>query len=241
MPAHWFSRLCLACGMLFAPTILMSSSADPDLMPLPMSLQRETGVFRLTPGFRVGFATGQDDRLTRAVSRTLRAWEERSGLEFSRNSSGDYLPAANVASAGLVVECAKDAAEFPQLGEDESYTLIVTPEQVRLRAATGRGVLHGLATLQQWLQGDDSGWHLPAVTIGMTPVFAYITFSQDVLYPTYEYAPRITELTAAADQLLAGSMMKLGGMSVMMLAFGISFYRWYQADAKKTGGPKSAR
>jgi len=82
---------------------------------------------------------------------------------------------------------------------------------------------------------------LPAVTIGMTPVFAYITFSQDVLYPTYEYAPRITSLTAAGDQLLAGSMMKLGGMTVMMLAFAISFYRWYQADAKKTGGPVSAR
>ncbi len=74
--------------------------------------------------------------------------------------------------------------------------------------------------------------YLPAVIIGMTPVFAYITFSQDVLYPTYEYAPRITSLTAAADQLLAGSMMKLIGMAVGMTAFAVSFYRWYQADAK---------
>jgi len=88
------------------------------------------------------------------------------------------------------------------------------------------------------------GWqmlYLPAVLIGMTPIFAYITFSQDVLYPTYEYAPRITHLTAAADQLLAGAMMKLIGMGVAMIAFGISFYRWYQIDAKKTGGPKTAR
>ena len=72
-----------------------------------------------------------------------------------------------------------------------------------------------------------------AVIIGMTPVFAYITFSQDVLYPTYEYAPRITSLTAAADQLLAGSMMKLIGMAVAMIAFGVSFYRWYQATERK--------
>jgi putative membrane protein len=71
--------------------------------------------------------------------------------------------------------------------------------------------------------------YLVAVIIGMTPVFAYIMFSTDVLYPTYEYAPRITSLTAAADQLLAGSMMKLGGMAVAMIAFGVSFYRWYQA------------
>ncbi|MSU46757.1 MAG: cytochrome c oxidase assembly protein [Lacunisphaera sp.] len=77
--------------------------------------------------------------------------------------------------------------------------------------------------------------YLPAVVIGMTPVFAYITFSQDVLYPTYEFAPRITGLSAASDQLLAGAMMKLGGMSVMMIAFAVTFYRWYQAGESRAG------
>ena len=77
--------------------------------------------------------------------------------------------------------------------------------------------------------------YLPAVIIGLTPVFAYITFSQDVLYPTYEYAPRISSLTAAGDQLLAGSMMKLIGMGVAMIAFGVSFYRWYQASEMRAG------
>ena len=77
--------------------------------------------------------------------------------------------------------------------------------------------------------------YLVAVVIAMTPVFAYIMFSSDVLYPTYEYAPRITSLTAAADQLLAGAMMKLIGMSVAMIAFGVSFYRWFQTDAKPAG------
>ncbi len=75
--------------------------------------------------------------------------------------------------------------------------------------------------------------YLAAVIIGMTPVFAYITFSSDVLYPTYEYAPRISALSAAGDQLLAGSMMKLGGMSVAMIAFGISFMHWYRDSERK--------
>lgn len=67
------------------------------------------------------------------------------------------------------------------------------------------------------------------ITIGMTPVFAYITFSTDILYPTYEFAPRIIAgFSPKDDQLLAGSMMKLGGMSVMMIAFAIAFYRWYR-------------
>ena len=75
--------------------------------------------------------------------------------------------------------------------------------------------------------------YLPAVIIGMTPVFAYITFSSDVLYPTYEYAPRISPLSAAGDQLLAGSMMKLIGMAVAMIAFGISFLHWYRDSEQK--------
>ena len=80
--------------------------------------------------------------------------------------------------------------------------------------------------------------YLPAVIIGMTPVFAYITFSQDVLYATYEYAPRIVifgqSVSAAGDQLLAGAMMKLIGMSVAAIAYGVIFYRWYLQSEKRS-------
>jgi putative membrane protein len=73
-----------------------------------------------------------------------------------------------------------------------------------------------------------------AVLIGMTPVFAYITFSDDILYPTYEYAPRLVEgFTAASDQLLAGVSMKIVGMGVALGAIGVSFYRWHASDQSK--------
>ncbi len=69
--------------------------------------------------------------------------------------------------------------------------------------------------------------YMLAVLIGMTPVFAYITFSHDILYPTYEYAPRLfAEFSPGEDQLLAGVMMKTVGMGVALTAFGVSFYRW---------------
>jgi putative membrane protein len=74
--------------------------------------------------------------------------------------------------------------------------------------------------------------YLFAVLIAMTPVFAYITFSDDILYPTYEYAPRLyARFTAADDQLLAGVSMKIVGMSVALVALGTSFYRWSQASS----------
>lgn len=80
--------------------------------------------------------------------------------------------------------------------------------------------------------------YLVAVVIGMTPVFAYIVFSSDILYPTYEYAPRLTWMTPADDQLLAGSMMKLVGFMVAMTAFGVSFYRWNRATERAEGKVK---
>lgn len=72
--------------------------------------------------------------------------------------------------------------------------------------------------------------YLLGVEIAMTPLFAFLSFSKDILYPTYEFAPRlIANFTPGDDQLLAGVMMKLIGMSVSGGAFIVTFYRWYQA------------
>ncbi len=74
--------------------------------------------------------------------------------------------------------------------------------------------------------------YLGGVVIAMTPVFAYLTFSSDILYPTYEFAPRLfPDFSAADDQLLAGVMMKIVGLVVALGAFGWSFYHWQRADA----------
>jgi putative membrane protein len=71
------------------------------------------------------------------------------------------------------------------------------------------------------------------IVIGMTPAFAYITFSDHVLYPVYEYAPRlISRLSPQEDQLLAGSMMKIIGMAVALTSFGWSFYNWSKSSAR---------
>lgn len=66
------------------------------------------------------------------------------------------------------------------------------------------------------------------VTIGMTPLFAFIAFSESILYPTYEYAPRLfANFGAAEDQLLGSAIMKLGGMFVTFIMIAVAFYRWY--------------
>lgn len=83
--------------------------------------------------------------------------------------------------------------------------------------------------------------YLIGVVIGMTPLFAFITFSSDILYPTYEYAPRvIPSFGPAEDQLLAGVGMKLIGMAVALLMIAISFARWYRRETGERPLPPSA-
>lgn len=73
--------------------------------------------------------------------------------------------------------------------------------------------------------------YLLGVLIAMTPLFAYITFSQDILYPTYEFAPRLfPNFSAANDQLLAGVMMKLVGVFGAAVAMAVAFFGWYREN-----------
>jgi len=70
-----------------------------------------------------------------------------------------------------------------------------------------------------------------ATEIGMIPVCAYVVFSRDILYPTYEYAPRlIAGFTPADDQLLAGIIMKIVGMAVTLTVLGVCFFKWSRSS-----------
>ncbi len=71
--------------------------------------------------------------------------------------------------------------------------------------------------------------YLFAVGVGLTPLFAFVTFSSDILYPTYEFAPRlIAGFTPMDDQLLAGAIMKLSNVFVTFLAMCWVFLLWYR-------------
>jgi len=79
--------------------------------------------------------------------------------------------------------------------------------------------------------------YLFAVAVGLTPLFVAVTFSSEVLYPTYEFAPRIIDnFGPMDDQLLAGAIMKLSNVLMTFLAFCFVFRRWYRQseDRSKT-------
>lgn len=71
------------------------------------------------------------------------------------------------------------------------------------------------------------------LSLGKIPVATFLTFSSEVLYATYEYAPRITEMSAMEDQILGGVMKILMAKFFGMFIIGYSFYKWYQDHEKE--------
>jgi putative membrane protein len=71
--------------------------------------------------------------------------------------------------------------------------------------------------------------------VGQTPLFAFLSFSSDVFYPTYSYAPRVIDLSPLQDQVLGGVAMKLANMFVSLGIMSVAFYKWAQESENKTG------
>ena len=68
--------------------------------------------------------------------------------------------------------------------------------------------------------------YILALMLGQTPIFAVLTFSEEVLYETYFYAERIMNLSPLEDQKTGGVLMKLANMAVSVGVLSSIFYRW---------------
>ena len=62
--------------------------------------------------------------------------------------------------------------------------------------------------------------------IPMSIVAVYITMADQVLYPAYAAAPRITSLSPLDDQLLGGLIMWVPGGMIFMIIMTVIFFKW---------------
>ncbi len=170
-----------ASALILLATLARVAEAQPatpavlhTLMPVPASMAFGQGRLAVNGTFTVAVSTPSDPRLVAGVERAMRRLERRTGLEFPRAF------AADAASAALVVTSAGPGARVPTVEENESYSLEIDDRQARLQAATTIGVLRGLETLLQLLQGDRDGYFLPAVSIQDSPRFPWRGLLMDV-------------------------------------------------------------
>lgn len=75
--------------------------------------------------------------------------------------------------------------------------------------------------------------YLFALMVAQIPLFAVLTFAGEVLYVTYEWAPRVTALTPHEDQVLGGLIMKIANMVISLLLMGWIFYNWERQQNRR--------
>jgi hexosaminidase len=136
-------------------------------MPVPASIQWGTGRLRIDSTFAVAVRGYGDARLAGAVGRMVRRLEARLGVPLAMD------PVADPARATLVVEAAGPGQAVQTPTEDESYTLDVSATRATLRAPTTVGVIRGLETFLQLVDGDRGGFYLPVVSIQDRPRFPW--------------------------------------------------------------------
>ena len=156
----------LTIGLLGVSNARPQTAATLNLMPWPASVQQGSGTLKIDESFRVAFTGHTEPRLDRAGQRFMERLHRQTGILFA--NKGD-----DAAKATLVVHTDKASKEIQELGEDESYTLEVTPQGAKLNAANPLGVLRGLQTFLQLVDVSANGFAAPAVNIKDQPRFAW--------------------------------------------------------------------
>src|SRR5262249_20000375 len=111
--------------------------------------------------------------LDSAVQRFLRNLSRRTGMSLTAQS-------ADPAQAKLLIHTDQASKEVQEPGEDESYSLEVTPSGARLSAPNPLGTLHGLQTFLQLVEATPVGFAVPIISIHDTPRFVWRGLMIDV-------------------------------------------------------------
>ena len=164
--------------ILMLGSVLMSSSAAEagqlNLMPMPASVQLQTGQLVIDTSFSVGTSGHSDLQLQRAVDRFL------DNLRRQTGTPPLDMKVTNAAQAKLVVHCEHESKTVQELGEDESYTLEINSTGAQLDAVTTLGIMRGLQTFLQLVQTTSEGFAAPAITIHDKPRFPWRGLMIDV-------------------------------------------------------------
>jgi hexosaminidase len=160
-----FLMLSFRSGPLFAQTLMPPSTLN--LMPMPSSFQVGTGRLLIDPSFSVGMSGPNNSQLEHAVERFLEDLRRQTGMVALDMKVTDAIQAV------LVVHAAREAKPVLELGEDESYSLEITPSGAKLDAPTALGAMHGLQTFLQLVETGADGFAVPDISIQDQPRFPW--------------------------------------------------------------------
>lgn len=135
------------------------------MMPLPAHEERAGGEFFVDGTFGVSLKGYTEPRLERARQRFLDTLSRETGIPLWREAA--------VNQPRFTIQTTGPSLPVQQLGEDESYRLVISATGVELTAANPLGVMHGLQTFLQLVRVTAKGFSVPTASIEDSPRFPW--------------------------------------------------------------------
>ena len=135
------------------------------VMPLPAHAVQGQGEFLIDGTFGIQLQGYTEPRLERARQRFLDTLSRETGIPLWREAA--------VNQPHFTIHTAGPSLPVQQLGEDESYRLVISAGDVKLTAASPLGAMHGLQTFLQLVRVTPQGFTVPVVSIEDTPRFPW--------------------------------------------------------------------
>ncbi|PKG40487.1 beta-N-acetylhexosaminidase [Psychromonas sp. Urea-02u-13] len=143
-------------------------NTDLNLMPYPQEVVLNQGVLKVDANFSIALTGFQSPRLQATAQRLAERIELQTGLFLKQPMTRDSK------TASLIINVKEGpASTYPQVKEDESYSLIVKNQQAMITANSPYGAIHAIETLLQLVTNDNQGASIPALTIKDEPRFKW--------------------------------------------------------------------
>ena len=164
----------LVWALLMTILVMATTTAEQEsqvlgLMPWPENVKTVPGStrFMVENSFSVSVPANADRHLRKAVAIFLDDMRRHTGslpldFAFAESQKGQ-----------LQISVEHASKEIQELGEDESYTLEVTPSAANLKTSTTLGAMRGLQTFLQLVEVTPQGFALPTVVIHDKPRFPW--------------------------------------------------------------------
>lgn len=134
-------------------------------MPLPTHAVLGKGEFVIDGTFGVELKGYTEPRLKRAEQRFLDTLSRETGIPLWREAA--------VNEPHFTIHTVGPSSPVQKLGEDESYSLVISATHVDLSAANPLGIMHGLQTFLQLVHVTPKGFTVPVVSIEDAPRFPW--------------------------------------------------------------------
>lgn len=135
------------------------------IMPLPAHAVPGRGEFVIDGTFGVELKGYTEPRLARAKQRFLDTLSRETGIPLWRE--------AGINEPHFTIHTVGPSLPVQELGEDESYSLVISATHVDLSAANPLGAMHGLQTFLQLVRVTPHGFAVPVVSIEDAPRFPW--------------------------------------------------------------------